>query len=240
MPEQRQALVVDDEEGIRFFLEQTLQRTGYAVTVAVTGGEALDRLRDIFFDLVLLDLRLGGRVDGLQVLEAIRWRWPNTVVIILTAHGSLESAMTAIRDGVDGYLLKPVEPEQVRDAIVEAFDRRAKLGSQRPLQGSASEIVSHGPFVIDLNKHVATLDGKALELTPQEFGLLVYLIQNAHRVVSPKELVQVVRQFEPEYANEAREVIKWYIYRLRQRIEPDPDKPKFILNVRGVGYMLGS
>ncbi|NIN68946.1 MAG: response regulator, partial [Anaerolineae bacterium] len=93
MAEEIHTLVVDDEEGIRFFLEETLRRAGYVVVMAASGEEALERLRETPFDLVMLDLMLGGRVDGLRVLEAIRWRWPETVVVMLTGHGTLESAM---------------------------------------------------------------------------------------------------------------------------------------------------
>jgi DNA-binding response OmpR family regulator len=195
MAEQNHTLVVDDDEGVRFFLEETLRRDGHIVVAASSGEEALDRMRDAFFDLVMLDLKLSGRVDGLRVLEAVRWRWPETVVVILTAHGSLESAMAAIREGVDGYLLKPVEPDEVRKAVQEA-----------------------------------------LELTSREFKLLVHLMQNAHRVVSPRELVQVVGQYEAEDLYEARQIVKWYIHRLRRKVEPDPSSPRYVLNVRGVGY----
>src|SRR5512136_2890333 len=117
MEEQLRALVVDDEEGVRFFLSETLRRSGHVVVTASSGEEALERLRDTPFELVLLDLRLGGQADGLRVLEAVRWRWPQAVVIILTAHASVESAVSAIQEGVDGYLLKPVEAEEVRRVV---------------------------------------------------------------------------------------------------------------------------
>lgn len=113
MADRLQTLVVDDEEGIRFFLKETLHRAGHVVVTASSGEEALGQLRETAFDLVMLDLMLGGRVDGLRVLEAVRWRWPETVLINLTAHGSLESAMAAIREGVNSYLLKPVEPHEL-------------------------------------------------------------------------------------------------------------------------------
>ena len=238
MTEQLRVLVVDDEAGVRFFLEETLRLDGHLVSAAASGQEALDRLRDDRFDLVLLDLRLGGRVDGLRVLEAVRWRWPQALVIILTAHGSLETAMAAIREGVDGYLLKPVEPDDVRKAIQEAIDRREKLVPLRQAQEDDA-LIKHGPFVIDLNKHQVEINGQSVELTTPEFDLLVHLVQNADRVISPIELVEVVRQFKPEYLNEARDVIKWYIYRLRQKVEPEPSRPRYVLNVRGVGYTLG-
>jgi len=235
MRDQMRTLVVDDEEGIRYFLTETLQRAGHRVVNATNGEEALARLRDEAFDLIMLDLKLGGRVDGMRVLESVRWRWPQTIVIILTAHGSLDSALTAIREGVDGYLLKPVEPGQVRQAVEDALERRSRLAPPGE-EGEGPRAVECGPFVVDLEKHVATRDGVPLELTPREFSLLVHLMQNEPQVISPTELVRVVRQYEAEHPHEAREIIKWYIHRLRQKVEPDPSKPAHVINVRGVGY----
>ena len=160
---------------------------------------------------------------------------PETAVIILTAHGSLESAIAAIREGVDGYLLKPVGPGEVRQAVQEALAQRERLA--RPKEVDEEEhLLQEGPFSVDPKKHLATLDGRPLDLTPSEFKLLLCLMQNAHRVVSPRELVQAVRGYESEYEWEARETIKWYIHRLRRKVEPDPSSPRHILNVRGVGY----
>lgn len=238
MADQLRTLVVDDEEGIRFFLKETLQRTGHVVATASSGEEALDRLRETAFDLVMLDLMLGGRVDGLRVLEAVRWRWPETVVIVLTAHGSLDSAMAAIREGVDGYLLKPVEPHELRRAVQEAMDKRKVLARSREVR-KKEQLLRHGPFCVDFNKHLVTMEGRTIELNPREFKLLVHLMQNAHRVVSPKELVQAVQQYECEDLHEARRIVKWYIHRLRRKVEPDPSHPRHILNVHGVGYRFG-
>lgn len=231
-------LVVDDEKGVRFFLEETLRRDGHEVETAASGEEALDCLRDTHYDLVMLDLRLGGRTDGLRVLEAIRWRWPETIVIILTAHGSLESAMSAIREGVDGYLLKPVEPIEVRRAVQDALERRRVL-SRAARAEKESQILEAGPFRIDQEKHLATMDGKTLDLTPQEWALLVHLIENRQKVLCPEDLVRVVRDYEPDDLYEARQIIKWYVHRLRRKVEPNPSKPRYILNVRGVGYTFG-
>jgi DNA-binding response OmpR family regulator len=238
MAEQMHTLVVDDEEGIRFFLSETLQRAGHVVVTASSGEEALERLREAPFDLVLLDLKLGGRVDGIRVLEGIKWRWPETVVIILTAYGSLESAMAAIREGVDGYLLKPVEPREVRQAVQDALARRKALTRAKETD-KEQQLLQKGPFSIDLKKHLATSSGQPLELTPREFRLLVHLMRNAHRVVGPKELVHVVQGYECEHLYEARRIVKWYIHRLRHKVEPDPSGPRYILTVHGVGYRFG-
>jgi DNA-binding response OmpR family regulator len=229
-------LVVDDEQGIRFFLEKTLTKTGHTVTTAGSGEEALQALRDKRFDLMLLDLRLGGRVDGLRVLEAVRWRWPSTIVIMLTAHGSLESAQAAIEEGVDGYLLKPVEPSEVREAVKEALERRERVVESHVETKAREKHVQMGPFFVDRKKYVATYKGDTLDLTRREFRLLVHLMDNTQRVVPPAELVRVARDYDPESLQEARDIIKWYIHRLRQKVEPDPSNPRYIVNVRGVGY----
>jgi DNA-binding response OmpR family regulator len=230
------ALVVDDEAAIRFFLQETLRRAGHIVVTASSGEEALERLRESVFQLVMLDLKLGGRVDGLRVLEAVKWRWPEAVVIILTAHGSLQSAVAAIREGVDGYLLKPVEPDEVRQAVQEAMSRRQRQVGMPEV--AEEHILRCGPFSVDPSKHLAICDEQPLDLTPSELRLLSYLMEHQHRVVSPRELVRAVRGYECDYEREAREMIKWYIYRLRRKVEPDPSTPRYILNVRGVGYTL--
>jgi len=235
MTEVIRTLVVDDEEGIRSTLREALQRDGYTVATAASGEEALDLLRETSFDAAIVDLSLGSHVDGLRVLEAIRWRWPQMAVVILTAHGSLESAIAAIREDVDDYLLKPAKPSEVRQVMQRALDRRRSKSSQAETQ--KQRIVQAGGFVADLDQHLATRDGKALALTPPEFRLLVHLMQNSHRVVQPPELVQVVQEYDVDDLYEARQIVKWYVHRLRQQIEPDPSHPRHVVNVRGVGYM---
>jgi DNA-binding response OmpR family regulator len=239
MTKQIRTLVVDDEAGIRFFLEEALQQVGHSVIAASSGEEALDRLRDARFDLIMLDLMLGGRVDGMRVLEAVKWRWPTTVVIILTAHGSLDSSLAAIREGVDGYLLKPVEPEELWQAVEDVLKRQFKLAQayeQPETDEEERQILQSGPFTVDLEKQMATMAGQLLDLNASEFALLAHLMQNAYRAMPPPELVRVVRGYEFEHLNEARQIIKWYIHSLRQKVEPDPSQPRHILTVRGIGY----
>ena len=230
-----ETLVVDDEDRIRLVLSKTLQRVGHVVTEASSGEEALELLQDTPFDVVLLDLILGGRADGQRVLEAIRWRWPGTVVLMMTGHGSLASAIEAIQEGVDGYLLKPVKPEVVRQAVQEALQRREKLLDAHGGEPD-DQLLRCGPFSIDLKRHTATFEDQPLDLPPRELKLLAHLMQRAPNVVGAQELVSAVRGYSPQHAYEARNIIKWYIYRLRQEVEPDPSNPRYILNVRGVGY----
>lgn len=235
MAEPVRTLVVDDDEAVRFFVSEALRRDGHVVTAIASGEEALESLRTTPFDLAILDLHLAGRVDGLRVLEAVAWRWPDTATIILTAHGSLDSAMAAIREGVDAYVLKPIEAGHLRQTACEALLRRQRRGKQAP-DGAAAEYLRRGPFLIDLRGREVLIDGEVLDLSPSEFQLLTYLMENAERVVTPTELVEVVRGYECDHLNEARDVIKWYVHRLRQKVEPNPAHPCYILNVRGVGY----
>lgn len=239
MTESLKTLIVDDEENIRLFLRETLERADHTVTSASSGEEALEILQNTAFDLAILDLKLRGPIDGQRVLEAIRWRWPATVVIILTAHGSLESALEAIQENVDGYLLKPVRPAVLRQEIEEALYRRRQILDAEE-DKDQSQAIELGPFRVDLERHLATRNEERLDLSDREFKLLVHLMRNAPEVIGPKELVQIVRQYEPEHLQEAREIIKWYIHSLRQKVEPDPSNPQYIINVHSVGYRFSS
>jgi len=229
-------LVVDDEPGIRFFVEETLHRSGHDITTAKSGEEALDTLRDTPFDLVVLDLKLGGKVDGIKVLEAIRWRWPETSVIIFTAHGSLESAVQAIDQGVEKYIQKPLSPQELRKVVEDVLEERAD--TRKTAQDIRHQILRKGPFEVDESLHRVRMEEKTLDLTPSEFSLIVHLLRNDDRVISPAELVEVVRGYKPEDTIEARQIIKWYIHRLRQKVEKDSSHSEFILNIRGVGYRI--
>lgn len=239
MDEQIRTLVVDDDQGIRFFLEEALKDAGYQVSTVSNGRDALDLLRVERFGLILLDLRLGGHVDGQRILEMVKWRWPETVVIILTAYGSLESAIDAIHEGVDGYLLKPVDPEEIIRTVRGALRRKRmqERGTEQDLQVTVLEC---GPFSLNPELQQVTVDGELVELTLNEYRLLAHLIQNAHKPVSSEELVQVVRQYRCADWTEAQQIIKWCVYRLRRKVEADPSQPKHIVNVRGFGYMFES
>ncbi len=229
-------LVVDDEQGIRFFVEETLHRSGHDITTAKSGEEALETLRDTPFDMVILDLKLGGKVDGIKVLEAIRWRWPETSVIILTAHGSLDSALQAIDHGIEKYVQKPLSPQELRQVVEEVL--KEKEADRQSTKDERHKILRKGPFEVDEGLHRVKMGEEKLDLTPSEFNLIVHLLRNDDRVISPEELVEVVRGYKPEDVIEARQIIKWYVHRLRQKVEQDSSHPEYILNVRGVGYRI--
>jgi len=235
MENQIQTLIVDDDEGIRYFLQEVLSGEGHVVAIASSGEEALDQLRDMRFELAFLDLNLGGRIDGIRVLEAISWRWPQMATVILTGHGSLESAMSAIREGVDAYLLKPVKAAEVRQVAAEVLLKR-KERYPAPQTKADSQLLKRGAFAVDLDTGQVKKDGQTLELNSCEYKLLVHLMENDERPVPVQELVQVVRGYRCDHVHEARDIIKWYVHSLRQKVELTPSSPRHILNVRGVGY----
>jgi DNA-binding response OmpR family regulator len=251
-------LVVDDEAVMRATLEEILGGAGYEVTTAANGEVALAELERQPADLMLLDLRMDG-LDGLQVIEVASKSAPDTVVVMLTAHGSLESAISAMRRGAFDYLLKPCQVPEILAAVQRGLAHRAQRMRQRDLvtlmQRAISELQVPGVAVaesstsdrfiqsrgisLDLQRHVATARGDLLDLTLTEFKLLAYLMQRPDQVVSPRELVSAVQGYEAdEY--EARAIVRVHIRRLRQKLEQDPDNPEYIVNVRGVGYLFAS
>lgn len=131
MPDTR-ILVVDDEPSIRMFLQETLSNDGHQVISSSSGEEALEILEHQEFDLAMLDLMLGG-INGMEVLARLRRRWPDTIVIILTAHGSLESAVEALRQGAHDYLFKPCKTVQLRESIRQGLLKRQRELRQRQL-----------------------------------------------------------------------------------------------------------
>ncbi|MBN1888942.1 MAG: response regulator transcription factor [Thermoflexales bacterium] len=248
-------LVVDDESAMRATLDEILSGEGFEVITAAGGETALATLRREPVDLMLLDLKMEG-MDGLQVIEQARKIAPDTIVVMLTAHGSLDSAISAMRQGAFDYLLKPCNVPEIVAAVRRGLAHRKQMVRQRdlvtlmqraihelqvPAVGASSAeaperfIQSRG-ISLDLQRHVATAHGNLLDLTLTEFKLLAYLMQRPDQVTSPKELVNSVQGYEADEP-EARAIIRVHIRRLRQKLEPDPDNPQFILNVRGVGYL---
>jgi two-component system OmpR family response regulator len=280
MATQARILIVDDEAGIRFALEETLARDGYQVTTAESGEAALACVAAQPTDLVLIDLRLPG-MSGMEVLAALRQQSPDTVVIVLTAHASLETAVEALRQGAHDYLFKPCKTVELRESVRRGLlSRRQKLQQRgllqqleqhlssslqnlratmaeppaaadvlRPVAGEAvvppdggpaeeeGRFLQQGGLIVDLTRHVITLGGQLLELSPTEFDLLAYLASEAPRVVSPQELVREVQGYQSE-TWEASETVRYHVYRLRQKIKEATGRADIIRTVRGVGYTL--
>ncbi len=259
MSQSERILLVDDEANIRLTLGAMLTRAGYEVTTASSGAEAIALLDEQTFDLLLVDLKMPG-VDGMQVVTAARARHPDTAIIILTGHGSLETAIEGMRYGIFDYLLKNTEPSKVLERIQAALQahaaeqrRRALLNAvdaavqelrgsvaataEMPPAAQAERTIVIGQLQLDTWRQVATLGGRTLALTPTEFRVLLCLAEHAGTMLSYSQLVKCAQGYDASDL-EAGELIKPHIHHLRQKLEPDPSSPRYILNVRGKGYLL--
>ncbi len=262
--EEIRILVVDDEAAERITLGEVLRLEGYYVSLAASGEQALAMVRqEPAFDLAILDLRLPG-MDGLQVLEGIRRISADTIVILITGYGTLETAVQALRKGAYDFLLKPCPVEEVLAAVRRALSE-LKAGRHRRVlmtqlqntlkaliattDGLVVEVASEpekeggilivGDVQIDKGKHLVTYHGQPVDLTPTEFRLLECLIGRVDEVCTPQDLVRCAQGYETD-AWGARSIVRVHIRRLRRKLEPDPENPRYILNVRGVGYLFAS
>jgi DNA-binding response OmpR family regulator len=250
-------LVVDDESSIRLTLSALLKRAGHQVTSAENGEEAVQVLEQQRFDLLLVDLKMPG-MDGMQVVAAARQRQPDIAINVLTGHGSLDTAIEGLHQGIFDYLLKTTEPAQVIERVAVALAARTQQLRQRTLldvvgtaveelrgapaaSGAASppaeRAVTVGALHHDSWRQAATLAGRTLPLTPTEFRVLLCLAQHAGTMISYADLVRCAQGYDADEL-EAGELIKPHIHHLRQKLEPDPSAQRYIMNVRGKGYLL--
>ena len=216
-------LIAEDDHVLADGLMRSLRAAGAAVDHVSTGSEAeAALLTSQEFDLLILDLGL-PRLHGLDVLKNLRARGSNLPVLILTAADSVEERVKGLDYGADDYMAKPFSLQEL-EARVRALVRRG--------MGAASTVIRHGPLSYDQTGRVATIDGKMVELSARELGLLEVLLQRAGRLVSKEQLVERLCEWGEEVSNNAIEV---YIHRLRKKIEKGPIR---IATVRGLGYCL--
>ena len=219
-------LVVDDEQPLRDFIRKNLEARGFSVHAAANGLEALAIVNTQALDLIILDVMM-PHMDGLETTRRIRQTSP-VPIVILTALGEEKDKVAALDLGADDYLTKPFGVEELL-ARVRAVLRRA-----RPLETPASAGAVHiGDVLIDPSVHSVVVRGQPVKLTPTEFELLRYLMQNAGKALTHRLILQSV--WGPEYGGEA-EYLRVYVRRLRQKIEVDPLNPQYLLTEHGIGY----
>jgi DNA-binding response OmpR family regulator len=254
-------LIVDDDPGVRLVLEKTLAAEGYQLDSASGGDEAIRKLSQSGYDVLLLDLKMMP-VDGLQVISALRGNGSNAAVIILTGHSTIESAVEALRLGAFDYLLKPAAPDIIRQRVSEAVlysrqvTRRDHLLAQmenlrqnlldlEPETGPIREamaldrFIRSGKLVIDKYHRSAMFDGEPLDLTTVEFDLLRTLVEAAPEPLEPRELARRALHYDPEEM-EARQTVKYHIHQLRRKLGDDSRNPRWIKTVRYKGYFWGA
>jgi len=258
-------LVVDDEDTMRSSLAEILRLEGYQVETANGGEAAIQMIATQDFDLILLDLKMPG-LDGLDVLRHISSPKPSLAtplplrlpptVIMLTAHGSLESAIEALRHGAHDYLLKPSSPEQILNSVSQGLEARAaqiqkdaRLLQIEQAKGRPGDSAADSPahaytaqyrLPAGITYHPARREIKykkeIIELTPTEGKLIKVLLDHPGRVFNHRELVLLVQGYDTKEW-EAPEVLRPLVSRLRRKLKRLPGGEAWIISVRGTGYV---
>jgi two-component system alkaline phosphatase synthesis response regulator PhoP len=219
-------LLIEDEPGLSLTLADLLSNEGYQVEAAMDGFKGLERAVNGGFDLIVLDLMLPG-MNGLEVCRELRRRGKDTAILMLTAKSLLTDRVVGLKLGADDYLTKPFEPPELL-ARIEALLRRVKKS-----QPSMLTSFQFDDIAIDFERASVTRGGAPVAMAAKELELLRYLIERRGSVVSREELLEGVWEYQPGVSSRTIDVhIAW----LRQKLEENPQTPRHIHTVRGVGY----
>ncbi len=220
-------LVVDDEKAIRRFLKASLSSYGYNVFESATGKEALERSVSSHPDAIILDLGLPD-IDGIEVTRKIRKR-SKMPIIILSVREEAMDKVAALDAGADDYLTKPFSTRELL--------ARLKAVMRRLLPSNKEEIFRVGKLSIDITNHQVIVNDKEADLTPTEYDILKLLILNAGKVLTHRQILQEVWN-KAEDLEGVLHLLRVTISNLRSKIEPNPDRPAYILTEPGIGYRL--
>ena len=223
---ERRILLVEDEPGLVLTLSDLLGAEGYQVESATDGPGGLARASREAFDLVILDVMLPG-MNGFDVCRELRQQGKDVAVLMLTAKTQLTDRVVGLKLGADDYLTKPFEPPELL-ARVEALLRRVKKEKLAPVQR-----FEFADIQIDFERGDVRKAGAPVSLAAKELDLLRYLIDHRGKVVSRDELLECVWQYQPGVSSRTLDV---HVLWLRQKLEENPQNPRHIQTVRGVGY----
>lgn len=234
-------LVVDDEPVTRKSLTDILRLEGYNVASVANGQAAVEFVRTHHVELVIVDLRMPG-MDGLEVVQVVNQLSPDTEVILLTAFGSTETAIQALRLRIHDYLQKPAPPTQIVASVKKGLTRReTRLQSLSSGDGSdvdkpVSVVELKDGTLIDLSRREIQLGDLIVGLTPAEGRLLRILVENEGKVFTHRELVLLVQGYDTSQ-REAPEILRPLVSRLRHKLEGFPALADQITSIRGTGYV---
>ena len=217
-------LIVEDEPAIALALEDDLSLEGYAVTVVHDGVEGLKRAREGAFDAIVLDVMLPGK-DGFEICRELRRSRIRTPILMLTARGQEAEKVLGLESGADDYVTKPFGIRELRARIA------ALLRRSHPEPTAA--IVRVGDAEIDFDRAEIRRGGESLVLTPLEFRLLQTFVRSRGRILTRAELIGQAWGANTFVTDR---VVDNHIGSLRKKLEPDADAPRYLLNVRGIGY----
>lgn len=218
-------LIVDDEFPIRRFLRVTLMSQAYTVFEASSGKEAISKVAEVKPDIIILDIGLPD-IDGIEVTRMLR-EWTQTAIIILSVRGAEKDKIAALDAGADDYLIKPFSMGELLARLRAALRRTTRV--------PGDPIFVSGELKVDLSNRVVTLAGHDVSLTPNEYGLLRVLINQAGKVLTHRYLLNEI--WGSEYGNELH-MLHVNISNLRRKIETNPSHPQLIITEPGVGYRL--
>jgi two-component system KDP operon response regulator KdpE len=219
------ALVVDDESSFRRVLRTSLATSGFAVEEARSGEEAVAILARSTFDLVLLDVNMPG-IGGVEACREIRAHLPKIGIVMVTVQDGESEIVKALEAGADDYITKPIRFRELV-ARLRAVLRRLRKDDVEP------ELLQAGDVELDVNRHVFYRQGEIVHLTPTEFELLALLMRIQGVPVTHAKLLRSV--WGPEYGTEL-DYLRSFVKTLRQKVEEDPAKPKYIVTEPWVGY----
>jgi two-component system response regulator MtrA len=222
----QRVLVVDDDASLSEMLGIVLRSEGFDPVFENNGRSAVNAFRSVRPDLVLLDLMLPG-MDGLEVCRELR-RESGVPIVMLTARGDTDDIVRGLECGADDYVVKPFKPAELVARV------RARLRRQEETDGP--ETLAVDDVTIDVQAHEVMRDGNPLTLTPLEFDLLVMLARRPRQVFSREALLQQVWGYR--HVADTR-LVNVHVQRLRAKVEKDPEQPRIVLTVRGVGYRAG-
>ena len=223
-------LVVDDDAKIVRLVRTYLEREGFRVVDASDGKSALAAIALEAPALVVLDLML-PEVDGLAVVRAVR-RTDRTPIVMLSARGTTDDRIAGLEAGADDYLPKPFSPAELVVRIKRVLDRSTGLSARQ----TTAPVLRIGDLVLDRDRHSAAVGGKPLDLTALEFRLLVTLAEADGRVLTREQLLDAIYgQGEAFVLDRSVDAL---VKRLRQKLGDDPDAPRYVATIRGVGYRI--
>jgi DNA-binding response OmpR family regulator len=232
-------LIVDDEDIARLTLAEILRLEGYEIQSVSNGEAAVEALRCEPFDIMVLDLKMAG-MSGMDVLRSVVDKLPDLSVIVLTAYGTIDTAIQAIRYRVHDYLLKPVSPEQVLESIDNALNKkRASRGETldaAKVSRNKVDTMLEG-VLLSWDKRQISWEQGSLSLTPTEARLLRILYDRKNEMVAHSELVYLIQGYRID-SEEAAKILRPVVSRLRQKLTSVPNWDDRIKNVRGAGYVL--
>ncbi len=226
---QAKILVVEDEPRLVRLIRAVLESARYQVLVVPDGERAIEQTALENPDLILLDLLLPGQLDGFMVCQRIR-EFSMVPVIMVTARTREDEKLRGFEVGADDYITKPFSAKELL-ARVRAILRRTRVGADSPAK------IQLGDLVIDLASQQVTSSGKLVHLTPTEFQLLVALARHPNQVMTHTALLTEV--WGADYRDEV-DYLRTYIRYLRQKLEPDPAHPRYLVTTSGVGYRLAT